>query len=176
MKRFALGSLMVALAAAIFGTGLVEASGPERHGNSKSTSTVSEQESKAKLVGSGAELGASGYVESKVITVTVKATGVATTSSSVSISAQRLKLANGAVVSFQVNGKAVGTGVVTNGRASFRASTKTGATVPAIVTGDKVTVVDANGASLTGTVGASRTETEGNEGNEKNERNERNHR
>ncbi len=171
MKRFAIRSLGMALAVLIAATGSLWASGPDKGGSSKSksTQTVTETELKARLVGVGTQAGASGYAESKVITVTNKTTNVSTTNSSLSISVKRLKLADGAKVTVQLNGKALGTASVKRGSVVFSLSTKRGNTVPVIVTGDTFSVLDPDGSTvdLNGKTGAAVTETEGGDGKDR---------
>lgn len=165
MKSLTFRGLCLGLAIAVGSVGVATASGPERenHSHSNSTSTVKEVEMKARLVGSGTQSRASGYLESKVITVTNKATRVSTTNSSLSISVKGLTLASGTAVTFQLDGVTIGTSKVSQGKASLRLSTKSGATVPTLSAGSKVTVQDGVNVDLKGTVGAAVSESEGTE-------------
>ncbi|MBS0205877.1 MAG: hypothetical protein JSS49_23500 [Planctomycetes bacterium] len=166
MTQLAIRSGLAAMAMALVTGGVAQASAPghsEYHRSTTvSTRTVTETETNAKLTGAGAQTTAVGYVESNVTTVTDTVANTTTTNSSLTITVKRLTLANGSVVDFQLNGTSVGTGVVTNGRASLRLFTKSGAVVPAVATGDTLTVVDPDGVTvdLTGTFGAAISETE----------------
>lgn len=179
MSRFEIRSLVFALGVAVTGAGFVEASSREHHSNSRdtksnsrdtnsnedsnnSTITVTETENEVKLVGAGAQSAARGHAESKVITVTNSATSTTKTNASLSIGVKRLTLADGVVVTFQLNGSSLGTGSVKSGKASLRLSTKKGDTVPPINKGDVVSVIDPDGSTtdLSGTAGASHSQTE----------------
>jgi hypothetical protein len=165
MKRTTIQKIGMALAVLIATAGSIQASGPDKegHSTSKSTQKVSETELKAKMVGAGTQAAAKGYAESKVVTVTNTTTNVSTTNSSLSISIKKLTLTDGSVVTFQLNGKALGTGTVKSGRAGLSLSTKRGNTVPAVATGDTVSVLDPDGSTvdLSGKTGAAITESEG---------------
>lgn len=170
MGQFAVRSLVAALAISIAGAGFVQASAPgnkekEKEDSQKSSTTattVTDTEIEAKLVGVGTQVAAKGYAESKVITVTNTATKASTTRSFLTMSVKSLTLVDGSIVTFQLNGNAIGTGSVKSGRAKLSLSSKKGDTVPAVGQGDTLSVVDPDGTSvdLTGTFGAAQTETE----------------
>lgn len=166
MSRLDIRNIVVALGVAIAGTGFAEASGPGHKskggGNSKSCVTVTETELEVKLAGAGAQAAAKGRAESKVITVTNTATSVSTTNAFLAINAKGLVLDDGAVVTFQLNGNTVGTGSVKGRQVKLRLSTRKGDTVPTVNPGDVLTVVDPDGTTvdMTGTAGASQSETE----------------
>ena len=68
------------------------------------------------------------------------------------VEAERLNLADGAIVSVQVNGKLVGMIKLVNKQGELELDSKNGAAVPAIQKGDVVTVIAPTGETLlTGT-------------------------
>lgn len=167
MRQLAVRGLAVALSVAIVGAGMAQASAPGNkpsESSKKKSTTVTEVQTEAELAGvvGGAQVAAKGHAESTVITVTNTATNTSTTNSFLSVGVKGLTLADGAIVTFNLNGTSLGTGTVKKGRASITLSTKKGATVPVVNSGDTVTVVDPDGTTvdLTGTFGTAETETE----------------
>lgn len=165
MSRFAFKSLAWAVAVAFVGATFVEASAPggkSSSGRRSSTRTVTEVETEARLVGGTTQAVATGYAESEVVTVTDTATSTTTTNSRLTICVKGLTLADGSVVTFNLNGAAIGTGTVASGRAKLRLSTKNGDTVPTVNPADTLDVIDPDGTTvdLTGAFGALQTETE----------------
>lgn len=153
-------SFMAALALTLIAPVIVEASGP-RGTRRAPTKMETEVETKARLVGIGAQLSARGEAEHEVETETILATGDSTSKSVLEVSVKRLALADGTAVSFQLNGTEIGTGTVRYARASLRLSSFRGDTVPDVVQGDTLTVVAPDGTILlTGTFGAAKTKVE----------------
>lgn len=164
MSRCVFRSLMWALAVALAGATIVEASAPggKSSTKTKSTKVVTETETEASLAGGSTQAAAKGYAESEVVTVTDTTTSTSTTNSKLTISVKGLTLADGDVVTFNLNGTAIGTGTVASGRAKLRLTTKNGDTVPTVNAGDTIDVIDPDGSTvdLTGAFGAPETETE----------------
>ncbi|MDB5390853.1 MAG: hypothetical protein JWM11_6499, partial [Planctomycetaceae bacterium] len=135
-------------------------------GNGGGSVTASESGLKAKLTGTGTQTAAIGVAEFGTVTLTNKTTGTSTTNSSLGISVGGLTLADSSVVTFNLNGTAIGTGTVTSGNVHILLSSKNGDTVPAVSAADILTVVDPGGTTvdLSGTFGSG-TGGDGNGGN-----------
>ncbi|MBS0204087.1 MAG: hypothetical protein JSS49_14370 [Planctomycetes bacterium] len=161
MKRFAVRSMLVALATVVAGAGFVEASAPGRRESSRrsSTKTVTEADTEAALVGdpAGTQGAARGHAESNVVTVTTAT--ATTTKACLTIGVKGLTGLEGQTVTFQLSSSTsdLGTGIVKNGRATLRLN---GAAVPNVNQGDIVTVVTPDGSIVSGAFGAPQTETE----------------
>ncbi len=153
---------LAALALTLVGTAVAEASGPRRsRGRRAPTRMKTEVETEARLVGVGSQGRARGEAEHEEETVTVIATGETYSETEFEVSVSRLTLATGSVVSFQLNGTEVGSGTVRFGRASMKLKSEFGDSVPDVVQGDTLTVLDADGNTiLTGTFRAPKTEVE----------------
>ncbi|MDB5391409.1 MAG: hypothetical protein JWM11_7055, partial [Planctomycetaceae bacterium] len=125
-------------------------------GNGGGSVTASESGFKAKLTGTGTQTTATGEAEFGTVTLTDTTTGTSTTISSLGIVVSGLTLADGSVVTFDLNGTAIGTETVTSGKVHLLLLSKNGDTVPAISAGDTLTVVESDGTTidLTGTFGS----------------------
>lgn len=163
MKSVILRGAIVACGVLVASAGFVQASGSDRGGKDdgkggggSSAVSVTEVQLEAPLTGGTTQTAAKGYAESEVVTVTKTTTNTTTTYSRLTIGVKGLTLADGAIVTFEVNGTSVGTGTVKSGRAMLRLSSKKGDTVPTVNAGDSVTVLDPDGTTqdLTGTFAA----------------------
>lgn len=176
MSRHEIRKLVIAIFITLAGAGFSQASSPRggsgggsggghhnsNDDNNNSSVTVTETEVEVALKGVGTQAAAKGRAESKLITIVNASTSTTTTNSLLTISVKRLTLADGATVTFQLNGNAIGTGSVKGGQARLRLSSKKGDVVPTVNQGDVLTVVDPDGTTtdLTGTAGAPQTHTE----------------